>query len=349
MNRSSFARGLLPLCAALLVGACGGGDDPSASAPTTAPTATAEVPERVVITTPEAGQAIPARHGGAGEVTAGVKLRGRAAPDATVLIEAGCDARGCFGLARADETGVWRADIRVVARASRPSATIRAATSDAPDAGASVRVRLRASGKPPRRDRPGASSPSGPHSESESEIDPVTPPASTPSGAGPGTLLVVGDSLAEGTEDLLPQLLPGWEVRTDARRGRPLAEGRRIFDSLTLPPGRVVLALSLFTNDGPDEVAALEAAVRASAAKVGARGCAVWATIVRPPQGGVSYAAANRRLRDLAAATGTIVVVPWAESVARNSGWLAPDGVHATPEGYRARARLYAEAVRSCG
>jgi lysophospholipase L1-like esterase len=31
------------------------------------------------------------------------------------------------------------------------------------------------------------------------------------------------------------------------------------------------------------------------------------------------------------------------------AGWLAGDGVHATPGGYRARAQMYADAARSAG
>jgi hypothetical protein len=156
---------------------------------------------------------------------------------------------------------------------------------------------------------------------------------------------MVGDSLAEGTEPHMAGLLAGWKVTTNARRGRPLAEGMRIVESQTLGAD-AVLAVSLFTNDDPGNVAALRTAVRRSTHKAG---CAVWATIVRPPVGGRSYAAANRALEELDAELGArLVVVPWAATVARHPDYLAADGVHATPAGYRARATLYANAARSC-
>ncbi len=110
-----------------------------------------------------------------------------------------------------------------------------------------------------------------------------------------------------------------------------------------------VLAVSLFTNDDPSAVDALEEAVRTSVDAVAPDGCAVWATIVRPPLGGVSYRAANARLLALDAELEDLVVVPWAEQVAASPDLLAADGVHGTPAGYQARAALYAEAIRSCG
>jgi hypothetical protein len=106
-----------------------------------------------------------------------------------------------------------------------------------------------------------------------------------------------------------------------------------------------VSAFSLFTNDGPTNTSALEAAVRESASG----GCAVWATIVRPPQGGTSYKAANQVLERLAQELpGRVVVVPWAATVAANPGLVGSDGVHATTQGYQQRAQLYAQAIQSC-
>lgn len=158
-------------------------------------------------------------------------------------------------------------------------------------------------------------------------------------------MLVVGDSLAEERADLLPAALPGWRVRTDARWGRPLAEGMRILADEPAPPA--ILAISLFTNDDPRNVAALEAAVRATASRPG--GCAVWATIAAPPLDGVSHDAANARLRRLARDPGLeLELVDWAQEVEREPSLMSDDEVHASPSGYRVRARMYAEAIRSC-
>ena len=154
---------------------------------------------------------------------------------------------------------------------------------------------------------------------------------------------MVGDSLAVGTQGLLPAQLPGWSVATDARKDRTLAEGMARW---RLEKGNAVVnAFSLFTNDGPSNTAALEAAVRETAAE----GCAVWATIARPAQGGVSYAKANATLERLAAEMpGRVVVVPWAAAVADHPEWVVSDKVHATGAGYQARAQMYAQAAQSC-
>jgi hypothetical protein len=170
--------------------------------------------------------------------------------------------------------------------------------------------------------------------------------------APPRRLVMIGDSLAVGTQPLLQGMLGGWTVTQDAENGRFLDEGMAILARTRLGGERVVLAFSLFTNDDPRRVDELEAAVRESVERAGPRGCAVWATIARPPYGGASYQAANALLGTLAAdpgLAGRLFVVPWAEGVAANPGWLTADGVHATAAGYRARARMYAAAARSCG
>ena len=158
-------------------------------------------------------------------------------------------------------------------------------------------------------------------------------------------MLVVGDSLAEERADLLPAELPGWRVRTDAEWGRPLAAGMRILADEPAPPA--ILAISLFTNDDPRNVEALEAAVRATAARPG--GCAVWATIVAPPFEGVSHDRANALLRRLARdpALGR-ELVDCERAVERNPALMSNDEVHASPQGYRVRARMYARAIRAC-
>ena len=80
--------------------------------------------------------------------------------------------------------------------------------------------------------------------------------------------------------------------------------------------------------------------------------CVVWSTIVRPPVGGVSYDAANTTLRSLASGSlaGKLQLVDWATAVASHPSWVpGGDGVHASPEGYRNRAALYAQAIKNCG
>jgi hypothetical protein len=161
-------------------------------------------------------------------------------------------------------------------------------------------------------------------------------------------VLVIGDSLAQGIEAPLKAALPGWRVRVDGRIGRPLAEGMGIFAREPSPPA--IVAFSLFTNDAPGNTAPLESAVRATAGRQG--GCAVWATIVRPPLDGVSYDAANTLLHRLAGdpeLAPRLRLVDWAAEVAQSPSLVSPrDGVHGTPQGYRVLAQLYAAAIRSC-
>jgi lysophospholipase L1-like esterase len=137
-------------------------------------------------------------------------------------------------------------------------------------------------------------------------------------------------------------------VRVDGRGGRPLAEGMDVLARTDLS-GAGVLAISLFTNDAPTETGALEAAVRATLARAGPRGCVVWATIVRPPLDGVSYNRANALLERLATRDRRLRLVPWARRVAAQPRLMGPDGVHPTPAGYALRAAMYARAARSCG
>jgi lysophospholipase L1-like esterase len=56
----------------------------------------------------------------------------------------------------------------------------------------------------------------------------------------------------------------------------------------------------------------------------------------------------NSKLKSLAS-SGRVVIVPWAEQAAANPSWMAGDGVHATPTGYRERAQMYANAAKQCG
>ena len=121
----------------------------------------------------------------------------------------------------------------------------------------------------------------------------AAPPAARRAPALPHDVLVIGDSLAVGMADTLRASLPGWQVSVEAKISRPLATGMQILAAQADAPA--ILAFSLFTNDDPGATAALERAVRATAAPPG--GCAVWATIVRPPYNGVSYDARQPRPR----------------------------------------------------
>lgn len=276
-------------------------------------------PPTLSITAPDTGSTVKAGRP--------LTVSGKATADLTVLLTAGCFKPGCQTIARAGANGRWRATLRAFAKRT---------TIEASDAGAAITDRVRIRVKTPvARIR----------HESEAEVEPVATARPRPT-----RVVMVGDSLAAGTRTLLPALLPGYRVVTDARIGRALYEGMRIIARQDVSSQPTVLAVSLFTNDSPDNVAALEDAVRATVGAVGENGCAVWATIARPPQRGISYRAANARLAALESELSPhLILVPWAEQVSAEPGLLVADHVHGTPAGYQARAALYAQAIESCG
>jgi lysophospholipase L1-like esterase len=173
--------------------------------------------------------------------------------------------------------------------------------------------------------------------------------APTGQGAGPasGRLLVVGDSLAVGTEAPLARLLPGWRIVTSAFTGRHGDDGVAEITSRTGLPD--VIVVSLGTNDDPSATSAFAGQVESVLDAAGPSKCVIWANIVRPPYAGVSYAGYNRVLDRLSLSRPNLIVVDWAGIVRSQPGLLSSDGVHATPRGYAVRAQAIASAIAACG
>jgi hypothetical protein len=326
--------------ACVVLAGCGGERPPERSATDRAQTAgqaqaaPSARPQRVPVrlTRPALGE-IAYGHRRGDRLTAVMPVAGRAAPGALVEIIGRCGRLDCSAIALADRRGRWRAQLQLtVARGG--DVALRVAYAEPKRGDRPVRRLLRL--------RPAANG--------------VLPAAGgRPAATGPGTMVVIGDSLAVGMASALQAELDGWQVSVDGRIGRPLGEGMQILQATPWPPGgdrgAAVLAFSLFTNDSPGSVDALEAAVRTSLARARGHGCVIWATIARPPYGGVGYDAANQRLGALAvdpAARGRLLLVDWKREYDAHPGWRAGDGVHATAEGYAARARLYADAARTC-
>jgi lysophospholipase L1-like esterase len=166
--------------------------------------------------------------------------------------------------------------------------------------------------------------------------------------AGPtsGRLLVVGDSLAVGTEAPLARLLPGWRIATSAYTGRHTDDGvAEITGRGGLPD---VIAVSLGTNDDPSATSSFAGEVQRVLDAAGPAKCVVWANIVRPPYAGVSYRGYNRALADEDGRRDNLLVLNWKRMVHRHPEWLADDGVHVSAEGYQARAHAVAKLVRRC-
>jgi len=161
------------------------------------------------------------------------------------------------------------------------------------------------------------------------------------------SLLVNGDSLAEGTRPYLPRELPGWRVRQSTKVSRHAAEGAAVLRGYGRSLPRVI-HVSLGTNDDPGQTGAFRSAVDAVMDVAGSRRCVVWANIVRPAYRSVSYRGYNRVLAQEDARRDNLLVLNWVRMVRRHPEWRAPDGVHVSAAGYTARARAAARLVRRC-
>ena len=349
--RSRLAGAIAAWPLAALAAGCGGGS--SSDTPTTRTVATRPDPAaaasaaQIVIAKPADGTRLRAREQG-GLLRVRAKLSGGARAGTTVHLSASCQPRRCKARAKAGTAGRWNVPMTLTTTLAARFVTVdaRAAADEAAPVSAVTTVELSRAGPAGARGTAGARA--RPRPSRRAQVTTRTRRAATiPAPRSlPHDVLVIGDSLAVGMEDAMRAALPGWRVRTDARIGRPLAEGMRILAARRAP---AIIALSLFTNDDPGNTAALARAVRATASRPG--GCAIWATVVRPPYNGVSYAAANDVLTGLVAdpkLAGSLQLVDWRGAVAQSSGYVARDGVHGTPAGYRALGRLYAGAIHAC-
>ena len=157
-----------------------------------------------------------------------------------------------------------------------------------------------------------------------------------------GSVSLIGDSLNVGIEPYLGAALPGWTIRAENEVGRATREGLAVLERDRASLGRVVV-VSLGTNDPQDDARGFRSHVR-RALELAGRRCLVWATIWRDGPG----EALNEVLLQEARANRSLTLVEWDAMLAARPDWLAPDGMPATPAGYRARAEAVADAVRGC-
>ncbi len=173
---------------------------------------------------------------------------------------------------------------------------------------------------------------------------PPRPPAT--SNARPGVLMI-GDSLSVGTKQYFNDGLAGQPTEVNATGGISLQEGMRRYDATPNKPR--VVAMGLFTNNDPGQTQVLRESIQKTIDDARARGGRViWSTIVRPAVGGKTYDEANRIIRDLASQNSDVMgLVDWDAMIKANPSYLAGDKIHATAEGYKARAQAYADAART--
>lgn len=162
--------------------------------------------------------------------------------------------------------------------------------------------------------------------------------------AAEGDVLVVGDSLAVGTQPFLAPMLGGMNLVEDVRNGITTPQGMRLLrmSLRTVTPKTVVVSLG--TNDGGDPGRFADR-LRRTMALLPLDTCVVWATIIRPRRKG-PYRALNRVLYQLKKQEPRLVVIDWEHAVTGGAVFL-PDGLHADPAGYRYRSAMIADAVNA--
>jgi hypothetical protein len=160
-------------------------------------------------------------------------------------------------------------------------------------------------------------------------------------------LFHVGDSLGVGTKPYLPQALPDWRVRQSVEVARHTPEAISILRHRNGLPGVIVVGAG--GNDDPRNVEAFRDSVRAARRIAGPTRCLVWPNLYsRRPIAGTTFAGYNSVLEQFDDRYRSFRVVDWAGIVRRHPGWLAADGVHVNPTGYRARARAIAVQAKRC-
>jgi dienelactone hydrolase len=167
-----------------------------------------------------------------------------------------------------------------------------------------------------------------------------------PTPAAPRSVLVVGDSLVVGTTPYLRRELSGASVTSDGRVGRPSTEAVQVLSAKLA--GQEVVVFDAGVNDDPGQPSRLSSDLASARSLVHGR-CLVVATMSRPPYRGVTVDGLNQAVRSFASATPSARLVDWRGAALANPGLINADGVHPTPAGYQLRARLFAQAIASCG
>jgi len=162
--------------------------------------------------------------------------------------------------------------------------------------------------------------------------------------AAEGDVLVVGDSLAVGTQPYLAALLAGRNLVDDVRNGITTPQGMRLLRMSLRNVVPKTVVVSLGTNDGGDPGRFADR-LRRTLALVPSDTCVVWSTIIRPRRKG-PYRPLNRVLHKLKKQDPRLVVVDWEHAVTGGAVFL-PDGLHADPDGYRYRSAMIADAVNA--
>lgn len=157
-------------------------------------------------------------------------------------------------------------------------------------------------------------------------------------------VLVIGDSLAIGTEPFLGRMLPDHVLTWDNANGRTTPGGMLALRLALRDVRPEAVVVSLGTNDGPDPrrfASRLQRTLRTLPPET----CVIWSTIVRPPRKG-GYLALNAVLREEVRRDGRLTLVEWDRAV-QSGTVVLPDGLHADKAGYAYRSWKIAQAIRA--
>ena len=350
--------------AALALAGCGGDEEPAVNTgdPTPAAEFAAHAPGDL-----RAGQRRDAQGRRARRTTCyttAVLVRGVAEPDARVVVSTGCKDEGCQKAVRTAADGAFEAEVSLEADAEQPRGTIVVGYEDSGESVDSDRVIVTV--EPPGVADLPTEDTTNPGKQEAEVVKTKAGAAADQRAAGARrrrparprpppvdlqrrrrtsarNLVVIGDSLAVGMQPYLQQYLPGWNITVDARVGRPLAEGMRQFDAKPRPVERDRLRLQPVHQRRPDATGRARERRQAQHHQ-GLRGL----VDDRPPAGR-RHLLRRRQLPAQRASPRTACrsssgPTRWP----RNPGWIAGDGVHGTPTGYRNRAALYAAAIKTC-
>lgn len=165
---------------------------------------------------------------------------------------------------------------------------------------------------------------------------PIIPADTTPT---PRRIVVIGDSLAEGTAQYMPATTPGFSWQTDAKVGRPMLNVGPLVARYEPQADAFVIALG--TNDCVGSVTDKELERRIFTVLGKVLG-APTAFVTVGENGPVAACAVrlNKLLKQIAGVVPKAYVLDWQAQAANHPEWygVRGDGIHLTPAGYKARA-----------
>lgn len=165
---------------------------------------------------------------------------------------------------------------------------------------------------------------------------PVIPADTAP---GPRRIIVIGDSLAEGTAQFMPTATPGFSWQTDAKVGRPMLNVGPLVAHYEPQADAFVIALG--TNDCVGSVTDKELERRIFTILGKVLG-APTAFVTVGENGPIAACAVrlNKLLKQIAGVVPKAYVLDWQAQAANHPEWYGAkgDGIHLTPAGYKARA-----------